>query len=117
VWNVFRNDDMPAAQMKIRTTLCDDQQPCPLSDLDLLDSAIARFKTPGLHDLDHSAPYMHNGQFSTLDEIVTFDRDTSTLARAGALRNGAPELRGIALIAGDAASLVAFLRALNEDYQ
>jgi cytochrome c peroxidase len=117
VWNVFANPDMPAAQMKIRTILCDDQQPCPLSDSVLLDRAIARFKTPGLRDLSHSAPYMHNGQFNTLDEIITFYRDMSTLARAGTLRNGAPELQGIALIVGDAATLVAFLRALNEDYK
>ena len=52
VWNVFANPDMPAAQMKIRTILCDDQQPCPLSDAVLLDRAIARFKTPGLRDLE-----------------------------------------------------------------
>jgi hypothetical protein len=117
VWNVFGNPDMPAAQMKIRTILCDDQQPCPLSETVLLDRAIARFKTPGLRDLDHSAPYMHNGQFTTLDEIITFYRDTSTLSRAGTLRNGAPELKGIALTAADAAPLVGFLKALNEDYQ
>ncbi len=117
VWNVFANPDMPAPQMKIRTILCDDQQPCPLSDSVLLDRAIARFKTPSLRDLGHSAPYMHNGQFDTLNDIITFYRDTSTLARAGTLRNGAPELRGIALTAGDATALVAFLRALNEDYQ
>jgi cytochrome c peroxidase len=117
VWNVFGNPDMPAAHMKIRTILCDDQQPCPLSETVLLDRAIARFKTPGLRDLDHSAPYMHNGQFTTLDEIITFYRDTSTLARAGTLRNGAPELKGVALTAADAVPLVGFLKALNEDYQ
>ncbi len=117
VWNVFANPDMPAPQSKIRKILCDDQEPCPLTDAVLLDRAIARFKTPGLRDLSHSAPYMHNGQFDTLDDIITFYRDTSTLARAGTLRNGALELRGIALLAGDAASLVAFLRSLNEDYQ
>jgi len=117
VWNVFSNPDMPAAQMKIRAILCDDQQPCPLSDTVLLDRAIARFKTPGLRDLDHSAPYMHNGQFTTLDEIMTFYTEMSTLARAGTLRNGAPELRGIALAAADAMPLVKFLKALNEDYQ
>ncbi|HKY73634.1 MAG TPA: hypothetical protein VJL88_17065 [Nitrospira sp.] len=117
VWNIFANPDMPAAQAKIRTILCDDQQPCPLTDSVLLDRAIARFKTPGLRDLSHSAPYMHNGQFATLDEIITFYRDMSSLARAGALRNGAPDLQGIALTASDNASLVAFLRSLNEDYQ
>ena len=117
VWNVFENPDMPAAQAKILTILCDDQDPCPVPRATLLERAIARFKTPGLRDLSHSAPYMHNGQFNTLNDIITFYRDTSTLARAGTLRNGAPELQGIALTAGDATALVAFLRALNEDYQ
>lgn len=117
VWNVFANPDMPGPQSKLRTILCDDQQPCPLSDAMLLDRAIARFKTPGLRDLSHSAPYMHNGQFNTLDDIITFYRDSSTLARGGTLRNGATELRGIALTAGDTASLITFLKSLNEDYQ
>ena len=33
------------------------------------------------------------------------------------LRNGARELRGIALTVGDIMPLAAFLRSLNEDYQ
>ena len=120
VWNIFDNPDMPAPQAKISAILCENQDPCPFSRTQLLDRAIARFKTPGLRDLSHSAPYMHNGQFNTLTDIITFYRDTSTLARAGMppmLRNGAPELRGIALLAGDATALVAFLMSLNEDYQ
>ena len=120
VWNIFDNPDMPAPQPKISAILCDSQDPCPFSPTQLLDRAIARFKTPGLRDLSHSAPYMHNGQFNTLTDIITFYRDTSTLARAAVppmLRNGAPELRGIALQAGDASALVAFLMSLNEDYQ
>ena len=117
VWNVFANPAVPNPQAKIRAILCDDQQPCPLSDATLLDQAIARFKTPGLHDLGHSAPYMHNGQFGTLDSIIGFYRGVSTQAREGTLRNGAPQLQGIALTAGDTVSLVAFLKSLNEDYQ
>lgn len=116
-WNVFANPDMPGPQTKIRTSLCDDQVPCSLSDTILLDRAIARFKTPGLRDLGHSAPYMHNGQFDTLDDIIQFYRGVSTQARAGTLRNGATQLQGIALTAGDVTSLVTFLKSLNEDYQ
>jgi hypothetical protein len=117
VWNVFANPDIPGPQAKIRTLLCDNQVPCLLTDTVLLDRAIARFKTPGLRDLSHSAPYMHNGQFDTLSDIVAFYRVVSTQARAATLRNGATQLQGIALTAGDAASLVAFLKSLNEDYQ
>ena len=118
VWNVFANPDMPGPQAKIRSILCDDLQPCPLLDATLLDRAIARFKTPGLRDLSHSATYMHNGQFGTLDNVIRFYIGMSSLARAGVLRNGADALRGIALQpANDIAPLAAFLKSLNEDYQ
>jgi len=117
VWNIFQNPDMPNPQAKIKAILCDDQVPCPLSDATLLDMAIARFKTPGLRDLGHSAPYMHNGQFVTLDNTVGFYLGSSSAARAGTLRNGANALRGVALIQADIAPLAAFLKSLNEDYQ
>ena len=51
VWNVFDNPDMPTPQAKISAILCDNQDPCPFSATQLLDRAIARFKTPGLRDL------------------------------------------------------------------
>ncbi|HJT20565.1 MAG TPA: hypothetical protein VJ746_08845 [Nitrospira sp.] len=117
VWNIFANPDMPNPQAKIRAVLCDDQVPCPLSDATLLDRAIARFKTPGLRDLGHSQPYMHTGQFDTVDSAVGFYIGSSNLARAGSLRNEDLQLQGIALTAGDVPSLVAFLKSLNEDYQ
>ncbi|MBX3325037.1 MAG: hypothetical protein U0223_09520 [Nitrospira sp.] len=117
IWNVFANPDIPRPQAKIRALLCNDQQPCLLMDEALLDRAIARFKTPGLRDLGHSAPFMHNGQFDTLEQIVDFYRETSDLQRAGLLRNGGQELGGIGLTGQDVAPLAAFLKALNEDYQ
>jgi hypothetical protein len=117
VWNVFANPDMPNPQAKIQAILCDDQVPCPLPDATLLDRAIARFKTPGLRDLGHSAPYMHNGQFDTLNNIIGFYLGVSAQARAGTLRNGATQLLGMALVGADIAPLVAFLNSFNEDYQ
>ncbi len=117
LWNVFANPDMPEPQDKIRNILCDDEQPSSVSQSDLLNRAIARFKTPGLRDLAHSAPFMHNGQFDTLDNVIDFYKDVSDQARAGTLRNGATQLQGIALLGNDVAPLVAFLNSLNEDYQ
>ncbi len=116
-WNVFANPDMPGPQPKISAMLCDDQQPCPLADAVLLDRAIARFKTPGLRDLGHSAPFMHNGQFDTLEQIVEFYREVSDLQRAGRLRNGDEELGNIRLTDQDIGPLAAFLKSLNEDYE
>ena len=117
VWNIFANPDMPEPQETIRRMLCDSQEPCPLSDTALLDHAIARVKTPGLRDLGHNAPYMHNGQLDRLEDIVQFYQNVSAQARAGTLRNGAPQVQGIALIENNIAPLVAFLKSLNEDYE
>ncbi|MCC6139321.1 MAG: hypothetical protein IT389_01740 [Nitrospira sp.] len=116
VWNIFANPDMPGPQAKIRILLCEGQIPCPVDSI-LLDGAIARFKTPGLRDLSHSPPFMHTGQFDTLEDIMAFYRLVSGQARAVTLRNGATQLQGIALTPSDTAPLVAFLKSLNEDYQ
>jgi cytochrome c peroxidase len=118
LWNVFANPDFPAPQAKIRTILCAEHlpQPCP-DDSTLLDEAVARFKTPGLRDLGHSAPYMHTGQLDALDDIIRFYIGSAAQARQGTLRNGAGALQGIALTQADIQPLVAFLRSLNEDYQ
>lgn len=127
VWNVFANPAFPATQGRLWHMLCDDEfggkAPGLLAVLGrcapsaLLPKTIALFKTAGLRDLSHSAPYIHNGQFDTLDEVIELYRTTAALERARTLRNGADELAGIALAPGDVAVLVAFLRSLNEDYE
>ncbi len=47
---------------------------CP--ELDYLnptfDDFISAFKTPSLRDVTRSAPYMHNGLFASLDEVLAF---------------------------------------------
>ncbi len=115
VWNVLGNGDFKAVQGRIKNAL--KRSLGEKRDKDgLLEASIARFKTPGLRDLGHSGPYMHNGGFDTFGEVIDLYRQSSDLKRDGALRNGAPELADIRLSPDDAASLVAFLLALNEDY-
>ena len=60
---------------------------------------------------------MQNRKFGNLEKIIGLYREVSAQARGGTLRNGAIQLQGIALTAGDDAALVAFLKSLNEDYQ
>jgi hypothetical protein len=125
-WNIFGNPEMPKSQGGLNAIFCQlamKEATPPASVLTtcsqaaLLPKTIATFKTPGLRDLSHSAPYMHNGQFDTLDEVLAFYQRSSLAARGGTLRNGARELKGIALNAADLPALVAFLKSLNEDYQ
>jgi cytochrome c peroxidase len=118
VWNVFANPDFPEPQSRLTRTLCFKLKPRRGCDPELLLArSLGAFKTPGLRDLSHSAPYLHAGAFDTLEEVVEFYEDVSELARAGQLRNADPELLGIALRPQDVSRVAAFLRSLNEDYQ
>ncbi len=129
-WNIFANPDFPDPQKKLRRLFCLEQLQAllrtprtgghrkhPCGESALLDRSIASFKTPGLRDLSHSAPYMHNGQLDTPEAVIGFYIDSSEKVRDGRLRNPAPGLAGIRLEAEDIEPLAAFLRALNEDYE
>ena len=87
------------------------------NDARLLPLTVAAFKTPILRDLGHSASYMHTGQFTNLQEAVGFYITSSNLAKTGQPRNAAPELRHVNLANNDVELFVAFIKALNEDYE
>ncbi len=95
-----------------------------LHAIGLTDSATQRteFRTPSLRNLKHTAPYMHHGGNTTLDEVLLFyDRlmdqaaetleggDTSTLPPLD------PLLRQMNMLPEDHAPIKAFLDALNSD--
>jgi len=116
-WNILFNTDYSLAQESVYSHLClkDGKVVCKSRD-DTLEKSIATFKTPGLRDLGHSSPYMHNGQFSDLKAIVSFYLAISVNAREGMLRNPDDEIANIQIKPQDIESLSAFLDALNEDY-
>jgi cytochrome c peroxidase len=119
MWNIFANPDFPGPQKKLFKHSCDlamqgGVKKC--SETQLLPFTIASFKTPLLRDLGHSEPYMHTGQFTNLTETVALYIKTSALAKAGLLRNADQNLKHINITQNDVTALVAFLNALNEDY-
>ncbi|MGA9852251.1 MAG: hypothetical protein WBR15_04910 [Gammaproteobacteria bacterium] len=120
VWNIFANPYFPDRQASLREFLCSistgQYADCAQTDEQLLDLAVAAFKTRTLRDLGQSDPYMHNGQFDTLTDVLQFYQQASALARAGELRNADPRMQNIALNDADLADLAAFLTSLNEDY-
>jgi hypothetical protein len=60
---------------------------------------------------------VRTGRADSLEAVLGLYVEFSGRARADTMRNPAPELQGMALAGGDVAALVAFLRALNEDYE
>jgi cytochrome c peroxidase len=68
------------------------------------------FKTPTLRNLALTAPYMHNGAFASLEEVVAFYN------RGGDKASHKSELmEPLNLSAAEQADLVAFLKALTGD--
>ena len=115
LWNVFANADHPVPQETLRQMLIGEG--ATKTDEELLPRTVALFKTPSLRGLAFSDPYLHTGRKDTIEEVLEFYIEMSRLARAGKLRNAAPELSGIFLKNEDLAPLAAFLRSLNEDYE
>jgi len=69
-----------------------------------------KFLTPTLRELQHTAPYMHNGIFATLEEVVDFyDRG------GGDAANKSSYLRPLGLSDEDKRDLIAFLESLSGD--
>lgn len=75
------------------------------------------FKTPSLRNIELTAPYMHDGRFATLEEVVehysTGVLDHPYLSAHMKDSNGAP--RHLELNPKEAAALVAFLKTLTDE--
>jgi cytochrome c peroxidase len=74
-----------------------------------------KFKTPSLRNIALTAPYMHDGRFATLEEVV--DHYSSGVVRSETLD---PNLAkhpavGLQLTATEKADLVAFLKTLTDE--
>jgi cytochrome c peroxidase len=67
------------------------------------------FKTLTLRNVERSGPYMHDGVFTTLDQVVTF-----YTAGGGPSPNRTPLLKPLDLSPREQAALVAFLRSLTD---
>ena len=84
-------------------------------DDQFLNRMIGTFKTPTLRHLRFTAPYMHNGAFSTLRDALSEIITMSEMARAGKIREADDDLARIRIGESDIAPLIAFLNSLNQD--
>ena len=75
-----------------------------------------KFKVASLRNVELTAPYMHDGRFTTLEQVVehysTGVKNNPNLAQQLKLPNGQPRL--LNLTSQDKAALVAFLKTLTD---
>jgi cytochrome c peroxidase len=79
-----------------------------------------KHKVPTLRNIARTAPYMHNGVFKTLKQVVDFynKRDVGTFDPAEVADNvNSDELGDLGLTDAEVADIVAFLETLTDGYQ
>ena len=70
------------------------------------------FKTPSLRNVARTAPYMHNGAFTTLEEVVDFYNERTNLRPSTV--PGETILKPLDLTQEECADIVAFLESLTD---
>lgn len=76
-------------------------------------SDLGKLKVPGLRNITLTAPYMHNGQFQTLVEVVDYYDNPNQFVQ-GSINRDSLLARPLQLSQQEKADLVAFLEALTD---
>jgi len=72
-----------------------------------------QIKTPGLRNVAKTAPYMHQGQFETLERVIQYYSTLQGMVQAG--HHERAILNPLKLSPQDSAALVAFLASLTDE--
>ncbi len=73
-----------------------------------------KFKTPGLRNLSYTAPYMHDGRFATLEEVVDFYSEGVRWSPTIDPLMKQVHQGGVQLNPQEKSNLIAFLKTLND---
>lgn len=76
------------------------------------DADMYKFKVPSLRNLRYTYPYMHDGRFNTLQQVLDYYTSAS---HNSALIDPAIGTTGLALTADDKTNLISFLNTLNDE--
>ena len=75
--------------------------------------AFGQFKTPGLRNVSRTAPYMHNGLFRTLEDVVEFYNDGGGRGRGIEVISQDSKVAKLDLTEQQKKDLVSFLKSLD----
>ena len=74
---------------------------------------MGKFKTPGLRNIAVTAPYMHNGMFRTLEEVVAYYNDPAKFV-SNAINIDPALTKPLGLTTKEQNDLIAFLKTLTD---
>jgi len=79
-----------------------------------LESDKGKFRTPGLRNIIHTAPYLHNGTIATLSELINL-LSSGMPQKTGQQINGvlSPHIQNVRLSSKEQENIIAFLASLS----
>lgn len=80
-----------------------------LAEVTLVSTDNGKFRIPTLRNIFQSAPYMHDGRLTSLDDVIDHYKEHVQFSR-----NTDPNLRRLDLSDTDRAALIAFIRTLED---
>lgn len=81
-----------------------------VGDITLNGGQLGLFKSPSLRNVEHTAPYMHDGRFDTLEKVIDhYSKDVKPHA------NLDPRMNRLNFTDTEKAALVAFLKTLTDE--
>lgn len=72
------------------------------------------FKTPTLRNIEKTGPYMHNGVFETLEEVMDFYNDGGGEGRGAIVPNQTLSDAALGLTKQELSDIIAFMKALTD---
>jgi cytochrome c peroxidase len=105
----FTNDDFKNIGLYDSTTLTDKGR----FNISQKKEDLGKFKTPSLRNIAITAPYMHNGMFKTLEEVVDFYNNTRNFVR-NPINIDSSLVKPLGLSLQEKADLVNFMKTLTD---
>ena len=105
----FTTDDFKNIGLYNGTTLND----AGLYNITKKETDLGKFKTPGLRNIEVTTPYMHNGMFKTLEEVIDYYNDPLKVVRDAINIDDALK-KPLGLTGKEKTDLVAFLKTLTD---
>jgi cytochrome c peroxidase len=86
-------------------------------DVNPADETLNAFRTGSIRNAEHTSPYMHNGVFKTLSEVIDFYNAGGGAGRGLAVNNQTLSSDSLHLSPEEKNDLIHFIKSLNEDIQ
>jgi cytochrome c peroxidase len=87
-----------------------------VGDITLNPRDLGRFKSPSLRNVEHTAPYMHDGRFDTLEKVIDhYSTGVKPHANLDPRMRQLDRARHLRFTESEKAALVAFLKTLTDE--